>query len=132
MTKTGRLKASRPCFLRLLRLYDELEMTKMHENARSSLLIFKVSELRQLRLSRKGTEVPERLKDKVTVASGTPLELLRQLAAAGARDVYVDGGETLRGFLEEGLLTRIIVSATPPGSFRVYIPYRGYRGYGAI
>lgn len=38
---------------------------------------------------------------------GTKLqEILEELAASGAKDVYVDGGETIRGFLDAGLLSR--------------------------
>ena len=38
-------------------------------------------------------------------------EILTELAASGAKDVYVDGGETIRGFLAAGLLTRRLANA---------------------
>lgn len=64
-------------------------------------------------LTAAGVEVPERLKGKVKLTKGSPQEILTELAASGAKDVYVDGGETIRGFLAAGLLTRIIISKVP-------------------
>ena len=64
-------------------------------------------------LTRTGVEVPERLAGKVKLTKGSPEEILKELAARGAKDVYVDGGETIRAFLSAGLLSRIIVSKIP-------------------
>ncbi|CAJ1395025.1 unnamed protein product [Effrenium voratum] len=50
-------------------------------------------------LTRSGVEVPERLKGKVRTTCGTPQEILEQLAKSGCKEVYVDGGETIRDFL---------------------------------
>ncbi|CAK9114372.1 Uncharacterized protein YyaP [Durusdinium trenchii] len=64
-------------------------------------------------LTEKGVVVPERLRGKVTLAKGAPQEILANLAKSGVRDVYVDGGQTIRKFLTAGLLTRILVSEVP-------------------
>ena len=60
-------------------------------------------------LTKGGVEIPELLKGKVKLTKGSPQEILEELAASGAKDVYVDGGETIRGFLDAGLLSRIII-----------------------
>eukprot|EP00434_Breviolum_minutum_P044015 symbB.v1.2.039266.t1/scaffold6447.1/size18026/3 len=52
-------------------------------------------------------------KGKVKLTKGSPQEILEELAASGAKDVYVDGGETIRGFLDAGLLSRIIIGKVP-------------------
>lgn len=49
----------------------------------------------------------------VTFVSGTPRELAAQLAAAGHRRVYLDGGNLIRQFLEEGLVADLTVSLIP-------------------
>src|SRR3954452_23992922 len=45
--------------------------------------------------------------------SGHPAELLAQLAARGVGHVYVDGGITIQGFLEAGLIQRLIITRIP-------------------
>jgi len=45
--------------------------------------------------------------------AGEPGILLRQLAAEGARHIYVDGGAVIRSFLAAHLLDRITVSVVP-------------------
>jgi len=45
--------------------------------------------------------------------SGTPGELVRRLAAEGAKRVYVDGGTVIRQFLAEDLLDDLTISMIP-------------------
>jgi dihydrofolate reductase len=47
------------------------------------------------------------------VMSGTPSEIARRLAQRGFKHLYVDGGETIQGFLEAGLIQRIIITRIP-------------------
>ncbi|WP_071796414.1 dihydrofolate reductase family protein [Natronohydrobacter thiooxidans] len=58
-------------------------------------------------------KVPEALRNKVRVTSATPLNLLRELDQQGVRRVYVDGGQVVRAFLDNGLIRRIIVTLIP-------------------
>ena len=44
---------------------------------------------------------------------GEPHALLEQLAARGARHVYVDGGQTVQTFLRAGLIDRLVVTRVP-------------------
>ncbi len=45
--------------------------------------------------------------------AGPPAEILTQLAAHGARHVYVDGGVTIQGFLRAGLVQRLVITHVP-------------------
>lgn len=45
--------------------------------------------------------------------SGSPAEIVAQLAAGGAQHAYVDGGITIQGFLRAGLIQRLIVTRVP-------------------
>ena len=57
--------------------------------------------------------VPETLRDRVRVTSAGPGAVLRELAEQGTTRVYVDGGQIVRAFLEEGLIRRLIVTLIP-------------------
>jgi dihydrofolate reductase len=45
--------------------------------------------------------------------AGAPAEIMSQLAARGFRHVYVDGGITIQGFLQAGLIQRLIITRVP-------------------
>lgn len=45
--------------------------------------------------------------------AGSPAEIVEQLAATGARQLYVDGGITIQRFLGAGLVGRLIVTRVP-------------------
>ena len=45
--------------------------------------------------------------------SGTPAEIVSQLAESGAHHLYVDGGITIQRFLRAGLIQRFIVTRVP-------------------
>ena len=45
--------------------------------------------------------------------AGPPADIVSQLAASGARHLYVDGGITIQGFLRAGLIQRLIVTRVP-------------------
>ncbi|MBI3132177.1 MAG: dihydrofolate reductase [Acidobacteria bacterium] len=45
--------------------------------------------------------------------SGSPAEILHQLSLSGARNIYVDGGITIQGFLDAGLIQRLIITRVP-------------------
>jgi dihydrofolate reductase len=49
----------------------------------------------------------------VELMSGAPTEIVSQLAATGARHVYVDGGVTIQGFLCAGLIQRLVITRVP-------------------
>ncbi|MGD0051436.1 MAG: dihydrofolate reductase family protein [Vulcanimicrobiaceae bacterium] len=45
--------------------------------------------------------------------AGSPTEIAAQLAASGARHIYVDGGITIQGFLRAGLIRRLVITRVP-------------------
>ena len=45
--------------------------------------------------------------------AGDPAEIVAKLAASGARNLYIDGGVTIQGFLRAGLIQRIIITRVP-------------------
>jgi dihydrofolate reductase len=45
--------------------------------------------------------------------AGPPAQIVSQLAASGARHLYVDGGITIQGFLRAGLIQRLIITRVP-------------------
>jgi dihydrofolate reductase len=44
---------------------------------------------------------------------GPPAQIVSQLAATGARNLYVDGGVTIQQFLRAGLIERLIITRVP-------------------
>jgi dihydrofolate reductase len=45
--------------------------------------------------------------------AGPPAQIVAQLAAKGARHLYVDGGITVQNFLRAGLIQRIVITRVP-------------------
>ena len=45
--------------------------------------------------------------------SGSPSDIVAQLAASGAENLYVDGGITIQRFLHAGLVQRLIITRVP-------------------
>jgi dihydrofolate reductase len=64
-------------------------------------------------LSSRPTAIPPRLMDSVEWLSLPPQHLVEQLAAQGATHLYVDGGKTIQGFLNAGLINELIITRVP-------------------
>jgi dihydrofolate reductase len=45
--------------------------------------------------------------------AGTPQEIVSRLARLGLQHLYIDGGVTIQGFLEAGLIQRVIITRIP-------------------
>jgi len=45
--------------------------------------------------------------------SGSPAEIVENLAATGAHHLYIDGGITIQRFLRAGLIQRLVVTRVP-------------------
>jgi dihydrofolate reductase len=58
-------------------------------------------------------QVPETEKDKVTVLSMKPAELLNYLSTKGFSSLYIDGGKVIQSFLKEDLIDELIISRAP-------------------
>jgi dihydrofolate reductase len=64
-------------------------------------------------LSSKGVAIPENISATVESMSCSPHELIGRLAKRGAGHLYIDGGKTIQGFLNAGLITQIIITRIP-------------------
>ncbi|MGY8526422.1 dihydrofolate reductase family protein [Paracidovorax citrulli] len=60
-----------------------------------------------------GTPVPEALKGKVCFTSGSPREVLDQLARENMQRVYLDGGQLVQSFMREGLVEDMVITTVP-------------------
>ena len=56
---------------------------------------------------------PNDFADHVTFASGTPKEIVGIAKEMGYSNLYVDGGKTIRSFLDADLIDELIVSEVP-------------------
>jgi len=63
--------------------------------------------------TRRPLEIPPALSLIVSASSEAPQDLMRRLQAEGAANVYVDGGTTVRRFLEAGLIDEITLTRLP-------------------
>jgi len=64
-------------------------------------------------LSRSKVKVPKELEDNAKTITGNPRELVNQLKGLGHQNLYIDGGITIQGFLEEDLIDEMIVTRVP-------------------
>ena len=58
-------------------------------------------------------EIPPHLADDVEWLSLPPQQLVDRLAAQGAAHLYVDGGKTIQGFLNAGLIDELTITRVP-------------------
>lgn len=59
------------------------------------------------------SDLPDRLRGRLRVSAAPPQAAMAQLADAGARRVYVDGGQVIRSFLRAGLIEDMVISVVP-------------------
>src|SRR5215212_2848090 len=64
-------------------------------------------------LSSRPSAVPPHLVDHVEWLSLPPQQLVERLAAQGATHLYVDGGKTIQGFLNAGLIDELTITRVP-------------------
>ncbi len=58
-------------------------------------------------------QVPDKVREKVTVLSMKPAELLSYLSSKGFSYIYIDGGNVIQRFLEDDLIDELIISKAP-------------------
>ncbi len=58
-------------------------------------------------------QLPDILRDKATLLSMKPKELLSHLSGIGFSSIYVDGGKVIQSFLKEDLIDDLIISKVP-------------------
>jgi dihydrofolate reductase len=58
-------------------------------------------------------QVPDKLREKVTVLSMKPKDVLDFLSGKGFSNIYIDGGKVIQSFLKEDLIDDLIIARTP-------------------
>jgi dihydrofolate reductase len=64
-------------------------------------------------LSSRSLDLSKSPTGRVEHMAGEPAEIVSKLAESNARNVYVDGGITVQGFLRAGLIQRLIITRVP-------------------
>lgn len=64
-------------------------------------------------LSKSLKEVPEKLRDRITIEASAPKELIEKLSQAGTKHIYLDGGKVIQSFLREGLVDEMTLTTIP-------------------
>jgi len=65
-------------------------------------------------LSNSLKSIPEKLTDEeVTLASGSPQEIIKKAYEMGYYKLYIDGGKTIQNFLKEDLIDELIITTIP-------------------
>ena len=64
-------------------------------------------------VSRTLKEVPENLKEKATVLSLEPSDILKHLSDKGFKAAYIDGGKLIQSFLAADLIDDLIIAKVP-------------------
>lgn len=64
-------------------------------------------------LSNSLAKLDEKTPKTVELRAAPPQELYRELETSGARQLYVDGGKTIQGFLAAGLINELILTRIP-------------------
>ncbi len=57
--------------------------------------------------------IPEGLKDKVTLLSGSEKEVLKIIHKKGFLNLYIDGGKVIQNFLKQDLIDELRISTLP-------------------
>lgn len=59
------------------------------------------------------TTIPVDLENKVEILAGSAEEVLKKVHSQNYKNIYVDGGQTIQGFLEKGLINEITITQVP-------------------
>jgi dihydrofolate reductase len=70
-------------------------------------------EKRVVVLSSRPLDLSKAVGGVVEQMAGQPAEIVSQLAASGAHNLYIDGGITIQGFLRAGAIQRLIITRVP-------------------
>ena len=96
--------------------FDSVDTIVMGRNTYELALIFKewpFAGKKVVVLSSRSPNVPANLSGEVEILSCSPAELVHRLSEQGARHLYVDGGKTIQGFLNAGLVQEMTITRIP-------------------
>lgn len=95
---------------------DSIDALVMGRNTFEMVLSFgswPYGDKRVIVLSSQPIQIPDDLLSTVESKSCTPAELVQELAEQGLQHLYIDGGKTIQGFLNAGLIQELIISQIP-------------------
>lgn len=95
---------------------DSVDVLVMGRNTYEKVLTFDAwpfGDKQVVVLSSRSLDIPEQIARSVEIMSCSPGELVKRLAQRGVQHLYVDGGKTIQGFLEAGLIQRLIITTIP-------------------
>ena len=61
----------------------------------------------------RSSDIPDELRDKVTLSALAPRQLMASLSEQGWKRAYVDGGKIIQSFMREGLIADMTVTIVP-------------------
>lgn len=64
-------------------------------------------------LSNNLVHLPDGYEDRCSIVKGELMAILSALHGKGMKNIYVDGGRTIQGFLKEGLIDELIITRVP-------------------
>lgn len=59
------------------------------------------------------TSIPEAYRDKAEIVSGALSDVVESINAKGFSKLYIDGGKTIQGFLQDDLIDEMIITQIP-------------------
>lgn len=95
---------------------DTVDVLVMGRNTFEKVLTFDdwpYGSRRVVVLSHRSLPIPEPILKFVEVMSCSPGQLVHRLAEDNVKHLYIDGGKTVQGFLEAGLIQRLIITRIP-------------------
>ena len=69
--------------------------------------------IRVIVMSTKQVRIAEHMKETVESRSCSPSELVEELMKSGSKHLYVDGGKTIQGFINDSLITELTITRVP-------------------
>lgn len=95
---------------------DTVDFVVMGRNSYEKVLSFGIPwpyEKPVVVLTNRPLDIPPEQKSKAEAMSGSPSKIVAQLSERGAKHLYVDGGKSIQGFLDAGLIQRLIITRIP-------------------
>lgn len=93
-----------------------VDVLVMGRNSYEKVLSFEewpYGELPVVVMSSQTVTIPEKLQACVSASTESPTALVQRLSKQGAKHLYVDGGVTIQGFLNDGLIYEMTITLIP-------------------
>jgi dihydrofolate reductase len=95
---------------------DSVDVIIMGRNTFEKVLTFDgwpYSTKKVVVLSSRSLDIPSHLSKSVELLALSPERVIAHLQEQGVGHIYIDGGQTIQGFLKAGLITELIITRIP-------------------